>query len=253
MDNMINWEDIQELELDPLAALTMTYTADGFTELKNSIKQHRQFLPITLRNGKILDGRHRTQACAELGIGVKYEETGDITDEEALDLVITRSINKAVGSDASRVEAFLLCQAKGVKLKDMPAYFKRLNKNYVEKMSYINKENPEYLQAILRQNEVRLYNRTFDKIENYGTLHGIYKTLKGNAQHKNRVIEVTPDSDDTTTHEVLIEDEMVSKEAVTEYWDLYYLFNIQHPSSPAGLKLKDLVNKLHRGNYEQQL
>lgn len=244
-NNTIAHIDIKNLELDPLASLTMTYTVDGFTELKNSIKQHNQWQPITLRNGKILDGRHRTRACDELGIGVSYEETGDISDDKALDIVITRSINKAVGSDASRVEAFLLCLAKGVKLKEMPSLFKRLNKNYVEKMSYIHKENPEYLQALLRQNEVRLYNRTFDKIENYGTIHGVYKTLRGNAAHSSKVIEITPGISGDSEYDIDLEEQMVSREALKEYWELYYLFNITHPSSLAGIKLKDMVNRLY--------
>lgn len=245
MTNENNTIDPQSLELDPLATLTMTYTADGFTELKNNIDQRNQHDPITLRNGKILDGRHRTQACLELGIEVIYEETGDISDDEALDLVISRSISKAVGSDASLVEAFLLCNAKGIKLKSMPSLFKRLNKNYVDKIAYIYKENPEYLMVILRQKQVRLYNRTFDKIEDYGTIHGIYKTLKGNAVYKDKVIEVTPSSAGSSEHDLNLEDEMISPEALKEYWELYYLFNITHPSSPAGLKLKDLINKSH--------
>lgn len=245
MVKTLEWSEMQTLELDPFATLTMAYTEDGFTELKNNIKQHGQLTPITLRNGKILDGRHRTKACSELGIEVKYEEVGKITDDEALDLVITQSINKAVGTDASRAEAFLLCLAKNIKQKDMPSLFKRLNKNYIEKMMYIYKENPEYLQAILRQNEVRLHNKTFDKVENYGTIHGIYKTLKGNALHKNKVIEVTPSSLGVSEYDVDIASQMVNTAALKEYWELYYLFNVTHPASPAGLKLKDIVNRLH--------
>ena len=245
MPDRYNMIDPQGLELDPLATLTMTYTPDGFTELKNNIEVQGQALPITLRNGKILDGRHRTQACLELGIEVKYEETGDISDDEALDLVITCSISKAVGSDASLVEAFLLCNARGVKLKGMPLLFKRLNKNYVNKIAYIYKENPAYVMAILRQKQVRLYNKTFDKIEDYGTIHGIYKTLKGNAKYKDKVIEVTPGISGDSEYDIDLEEQMVSREALKEYWELYYLFNITHPSSLAGIKLKDMVNRLH--------
>lgn len=237
--------DPTRLELDPLATLTMTYTTEGFIELKRNIEQQGQLLPIILRRGKILDGRHRTQACLELGINVRYEEVGDISDDKALSLVISQSINKAVGSDASKVEAYLLCLAKGVKQKEMPKLFDRLNKNYVDKMSYIEKENPDYLKAILKQKGVRLYNKTFDKIEDYGTIHGIYKTLKGNEKCKDKVIEVSPSSNDSPAYEIDIASQMVSIEAVKEYWELYYLFNITHPSSLAGIKLKDMVNKLY--------
>lgn len=247
MINVIPYEKALLLEHDELSTLTMTYTVEGFEELKKAIDKRGQQVPILLRNGKILDGRHRHKACIELKIDLKYEDVGTITDEEALDLVIDSAVNKAIGTEASRVEAYLLCRAKGLKQTEMVTKFNRLNKDYVKKMSYIEKENPEYLRSILRQREVRLYNKTFDKIENYGTIHGIYKTLKGNASYKDKVIEVTPKlSEGASEHDLCIDDEMISKEAVKEYWELYYLFNISHPSSPAGLKLKDLINKAYK-------
>ena len=247
MIGTIDYEEALSLEADPLAMLTMTYTPEGFEELKRAIEKRGQQVPILLRDGAILDGRHRHKACMELKIDVQYEDVGLITDDEALDLVIDSAVNKAIGTEASRVEAYLLCKAKDLKQVEMVTKFKRLNKDYVKKMAYIEKENPEYLTAVLKQKQVRMYNKTFDKIEDYGTIHGIYKTLKGNAVYKDKVIEVTPSSAGSEVHELNLEEQLVSKEALKEYWELYYLFNITHPSSPAGLKLKDMVNRLHMG------
>ena len=56
-------EELEELPLDPYSTLTMTYTQDGFNELKDDIRRNGQIVPILLRDGKILDGRHRHQAC----------------------------------------------------------------------------------------------------------------------------------------------------------------------------------------------
>lgn len=240
------YEEAVDLPLDPLSELTMTYTPEGFIELKKAIEKRGQQVPILLRNGCILDGRHRHRACQELGVGLKYEELGPISDDEALDLVIDSSVSKAIGTEASRVEAYFLCKAKGWKQREMVTKFDRLNRDYVKKMSYIEKENPEYLRSLLRQKKVRLYNKTFDKIEDYGTLHGIYKTLKGNAACKDKVIEVTPRISDTPEYEFCLEDHIPEAAARDLFWEHYYMFKIQHPASKEGLALIKLITAYHK-------
>ncbi len=250
MSSMLTFEDAIDLPLDPLSTLTMLYTEDGFEELKKDIKQRGQLVPITLRDGKILDGRHRHRACIELGLGVSYEEVGRISYEEALDFVISRSINKATGTDASKVEAYLLCKAKGTKVKEMPNIFRRLNINYARKLSYIEKEDPRYLQVLLNQNKVRLYNKTFDKIENYGTIHGIWQTIKCNNAAADKIIEVSPVCDDTPSYEIDISSVMVNEVAENAYWELYNLGNdygmTQHPGSPYGKRVIEMLNELYK-------
>jgi hypothetical protein len=241
-----NWEGSEELLLDPLAALTMTYTIDGFNELVQDISKNGLLVPILLRDGKILDGRHRYKACMELGINISYIELGSISSDEALDIVISNAINKATGTDASKVEAYLMCRAKGIKKNDMSNKFSRLNINYVRKLSYIEKENPEYLQVLLRQNSVRLYNKKYEKMEDYGTINGIWRTLKDNKIMEDTVVEVVAVPNQDIRHEVSIEDIMVSPSAEKAYWDLYETLRevgvVLHPASAAGRQATYCIN-----------
>lgn len=238
--------------LDPYSALTMTYTYEGFIELKQDIQKNGQLVPILLRDGKVLDGRHRLRACRELGIDVRYTELGALSDDEALDLVISNSINKATNTDAAKVEAYLMCKAKGVKQKDMPSLFKRLNINYVRKMSYIEKENPEYLQALLRQNSVRLYSREYDKVEDYGTINGIWRTLKGNNALMNKIVEIENKAPSSPEYNVYLDDVMVNEAAEQDYWEIFDLGKSQgvtiHPESLFGRKIIDLINLKYKDN-----
>lgn len=211
--------EARELHLDSLSTLTMTYTDNGFQELVQDIGKNGQLVPILLRDGKILDGRHRHQACMELGISVLYREVGTVSDDEALDIVISNSINKATGTDASKVEAYLMCKAKGMKQKDMPSMFRRLNANYIHKLVYIEKENPEYLQVLLRQHKVSLHNKKFNRLEDCGTINGIWRILKDN-NSMNSVVEVADTTPDVN-YDIYIDEFLGSPAAVREYWEWY--------------------------------
>jgi len=238
--------EAQELDLDPFSLLTMTYTVQGFNELVADIRKHGQLVPIVLRDGKILDGRHRHKACAELGIDVLFNEVGVISDEDALDMVVSNAINKSTGTDASRVEAYLLCKARGVRIKDMPKVFDRLTSNYVKKLSFIDKENPEYLQVLLRQNSVELMNREYRKTEVYGTINGVWRTLKGNKAAEEQVVEVMNMGDIDVEYDVDISEVMANSAAEQEFWHLYGRFKELgaklHPSSYEGKYLISLIN-----------
>ena len=251
----MSWLKAKGIILDPYSTLTMTYTPDGFNELLKDIQKNGQLVPIVLRNGKVLDGRDRLQVCQELGISIQSTEKGNISDEEALDLVISNSINKATGTDASKVEAYLLCKAKGMLQKDMPRVFSRLNTDYIKKMAYIERENPKYLEALLKQNSVRLYNKQFDKIEDYGTINGIWRTLKGNKRLEEELIEVPPESVVDKQYDTYIEDVMVSCAAEQKFWEVYELGKAQgvalHPDSPLGKELVTLINGVYGRNDEK--
>ena len=214
-------DTIEDLGLDDYAKLTMTYTSNGFEELLLNIQSNGQLVPIVLREGNILDGRHRFLACKELGISVRCVELGVVSDKDALETVISNSITKATGTDASKVEAYLMCKAKGMKQREMPEVFKRLNMDYIKKLSFIEKVNPEYLQVLLRQNSVRLYNKEYNKVENYGTINGIWRTLKGNSRLENTLIEVEPESSDDPSYDIYIDQIMPNAAAEQEFWTVY--------------------------------
>lgn len=233
------------LEIDELAKLTMTYTAEGLEELKTDIKTHGQLVPILLRNNKILDGRHRHLVCGDLSIGITCEELGDISDDAALDIVTSNAINKTTNTDAAKTEAYLICKAKGVSKSDMPKTFSRLNSNYVSKLSFIEKINPEYLQVLLHQNKVRLYNSEFEKVEDYGTINGLWRTLKGNQKFDKQVVEITPEPVSSKNYLVDLEEYFDNAAAESEYWDLFNVAKADgtnlHPDTPLGKKVASLI------------
>ena len=246
--------DGKDLVLDPFSKLTMTYSADGFKELVRDIDKQGQLVPIILREGNILDGRHRYKACKDLGIEVRCVDLGVISDEEALNTVISNSINKATGTDASKVEAYLMCNARGMKQKDMSSVFSRLNTDYTRKLAYIEKNNPQYLQVLLRQNSVRLYNKEFNKIEDYGTINGIWRTLKGNNKLENELVEVEPESAETVSYDIYIDQIMPTVAAEQEFWNVYETAKLGgtpfSPSSSLGKIIIDYVIGKHKTGDE---
>lgn len=234
-----------KLKLDELSKLTMTYTQEGFEELKNDISLKGQLVPILLRDGKIIDGRHRYRACDELGLTVDYRELGLISDDEALDIIISNSLNKSTSTDAAKVEAYLMCKAKGIKNVDMSKVFSRLNINYIRKISFIAKANKEYLEVLLHQNKVRLYNAEFEKVEDYGTINGLWRTLKGNQKFGEQVVEVVPEPVSSKSYLVDLEEYFGNAAAESEYWDLFNVAKVDgtnlHPDTPLGKKVASLI------------
>lgn len=62
----------------PIANIFPAMSPAEFDALVDDIREHGQREPVWLHEGKVIDGRHRVQACAELGIEVKsVEYTGD--------------------------------------------------------------------------------------------------------------------------------------------------------------------------------
>ena len=237
------------LEVDPIAKLTMTYTQEGFEELKNDIERKGQLVPILLRDGRILDGRHRSTACMELSTDVRYKELGKISDDEALEIVVSNSLNKATSTDAAKVEAYLMCKAKGIKNVDMSKLFSRLNINYIRKMSFIEKENPAYLQVLLRQNSITLYNAEFEKVEDYGTLNGLWRVLKSNKKFGAQVVEVVPEPVSSGNYATDLGEYFDNAAAESEYWEIFKVAKDSgsslHPDSLLGKKVASLIKHKH--------
>ncbi|WP_295392918.1 ParB/RepB/Spo0J family partition protein [uncultured Thiodictyon sp.] len=66
-------EQDAQLDAHPLCLLIPEMSADDFAGLKKDIEQHGLRHPILTYEDKILDGRHRARACAELGIVANYQ------------------------------------------------------------------------------------------------------------------------------------------------------------------------------------
>ncbi len=56
-----------------LARVVPAMSPADFEDLKRHIREHGLVCPITLHEGKVLDGAHRQQACVELGLPLKTE------------------------------------------------------------------------------------------------------------------------------------------------------------------------------------
>ncbi len=79
------------MEKHPLAELFPEMPKEQFASFKADIKDHGQRLPITIYEGKILDGVNRERACQELGIKLKTEI---YEDDDPLGFVISQNIQR---------------------------------------------------------------------------------------------------------------------------------------------------------------
>lgn len=82
----------QTLEYHALSELFPNLSDAEFEDLKNSIEKVGQQTPITLCEGKILDGRHRYRACLELGVAPTITDLPDSIDPK--DLVIANNLRR---------------------------------------------------------------------------------------------------------------------------------------------------------------
>jgi N6-adenosine-specific RNA methylase IME4/ParB-like chromosome segregation protein Spo0J len=86
----------------PLAYVLPPMTDAEYAELRDSIRANGQREPITLHSdGRILDGRHRARACAELGVPVA-SKTFDGQDGEVLAYVLDLNLARRHLNESQR-------------------------------------------------------------------------------------------------------------------------------------------------------
>lgn len=68
------------LALSPLTALFPSMTAEQYAALKESIARHGLLEPLLVHRGEVIDGRHRWQACQELGLEPRVQVVPDDAD-----------------------------------------------------------------------------------------------------------------------------------------------------------------------------
>jgi hypothetical protein len=81
-------------ESHPFADLLPMMSRVEFDDLKKHIQANGQQEPITIYQGKILDGRNRYAACLALGVEPAVEEREFADDQAALDYVIARNLQR---------------------------------------------------------------------------------------------------------------------------------------------------------------
>jgi N6-adenosine-specific RNA methylase IME4 len=80
-------------ELDPCCMEFPPMEQDDFNSLKASIDRNGQLQPILLWQGRVLDGRHRLRACAELRIQPVFEEV-KCSYDDATSMAFAANINR---------------------------------------------------------------------------------------------------------------------------------------------------------------
>lgn len=88
-----------KMKAHPAATLMPKLSTSAFVQLKDDIERHGLREPIWMKNGKIVDGRHRWRACQELGIKCDTKEfAGD--DVEAF--VMSANLHRRHLTNAQR-------------------------------------------------------------------------------------------------------------------------------------------------------
>jgi N6-adenosine-specific RNA methylase IME4/ParB-like chromosome segregation protein Spo0J len=73
-----------------------------FDELKQDISRNGQQMPILLYEGKVVDGRHRLRACAELGIVPRFEKMLAANDAEVNQAVVSINLHRRHLTESQR-------------------------------------------------------------------------------------------------------------------------------------------------------
>ena len=79
-------------EMHPLADVVPPMTEEEYEELKADIKAHGLCEPITLHQGKVIDGKHRYRACLELGIEPDTRKLS--TNGSPLEYIISENVKR---------------------------------------------------------------------------------------------------------------------------------------------------------------
>lgn len=95
--------------IHPAAMIPPPMKAEEFARLKEDIAKHGLIDPITLYKGKIIDGRHRQQACDELGIDAHYIRDDELAEHDGNPYAFVRS--KTLHRDCSPSQRAMMAAA----------------------------------------------------------------------------------------------------------------------------------------------
>lgn len=85
---------MSRIEIHEVASLFPAMSPVVYDEVKDDIEKNGLLEPIWLStDGKIIDGRHRYQACLDLGVKPEFQET-ELDEEEILDVVVALNLKR---------------------------------------------------------------------------------------------------------------------------------------------------------------
>ena len=93
---------VQEYEPHPFGEIVPPATEEEYAGLRDDIAEHGMNHPITLYEGKVLDGRHRYRACRELGVAPRFVELKG-GEREARAYVISQNLQRRHLTEGQRV------------------------------------------------------------------------------------------------------------------------------------------------------
>ena len=82
------------MDIHPFANIFPLLDGEPFEQLVEDIEEQGLREPILLYDGKILDGRNRYFACAQLGVEPRFEDSSASCDEEAFRESISRNLHR---------------------------------------------------------------------------------------------------------------------------------------------------------------
>lgn len=96
-----------ELKQHPLSAAFPAMSADDFQALKDDIEVNGQREPVIVFEGMVLDGWHRYQACAQLGLNVQKFTFAQ--DEDPVAFVLSHNLHRRHLTASQRAAAVVAC------------------------------------------------------------------------------------------------------------------------------------------------
>lgn len=93
--------DAASIEIHPDANTVRMMDENEYAALRADIQKNGQLVPVTICQGKLLDGRNRQRACIELGIPLRVENAGD-SDVDTVAMVYSLNVTRRHLNTAER-------------------------------------------------------------------------------------------------------------------------------------------------------
>jgi len=212
-------EEAKELEIDDLANMTPLMDDNRYKSFSEDIKTSGQLEPAILRNGKIIDGRHRYKACCNWSIDFKYQEVGNISDEEALKLVASKTKGKASSPTQLAAEALKYKEKAGCTLEEAAVEL-GVGLRTLKRLSYCIKREPKYLDIFLAGDGIEIYSEKYEKKIVCASIKPLYETIKYNELVGVKAVKQKQES--TTSYDRDVNDMLQTEEAKDFFWNRYH-------------------------------